>query len=117
MKTYAFSPTKHFSNELYIRQECLNTLISKTSDEKKIRIWQRELDNIEIEIAEFEWYRENSTYQVLTPYHEIVESVNLKRFEKEERENEWLGYLCLLFFPLLIIALPYWIWQGYQKGR
>jgi hypothetical protein len=63
MKTYAFVCTKHLSNELYIRQECLNTLISKTSDEKKIRIWQSELDRIEIEIAEFEWYMAEQTKQ------------------------------------------------------
>ena len=117
MKSYSFSPTKHFSNELYIRQECLTTLISKTSDENKIRIWQRELDGIEIEIAEFEWYKDNSTYQVLTPYNDIVESVNLKRFEKEERDSEWIGCLCLLCPPVLFFMIPYWIWQGYQKER
>ena len=117
MKSYSFSPTKHFSNELYIRQECLTKLISKTSDKNKIRIWQRELDGIEIEIAEFEWYKDNSTY-------EIVESDYSKRLEKEKRDREkeegdrnWVGCLGLLCPPLLFFIVPYWIWQNYQKGR
>jgi len=94
MKTYEFSPTKHFSNELYIRQECLNTLISKTSDEKKIRIWQIELDDIEIKIAEFEWYMAEQTKQ------EIAEK------QRQKKNNVIALIICLiLFMPGIIMGI------------
>jgi hypothetical protein len=121
MKTYAFSDTKHFSNELYKRQEWLNTLISKTSDENKIRIWQRELNDIEIEIAEFEWYLQNCTCQVLTPIDELpckengvpISKINLiEEWERKDYNITCLGWISLFFPPLIILwALLRWAHQ------
>ena len=120
MKTYVYG-SNYFSDELYIRQECLKTLISKTSDENKIKIWQRELDKIEVEIAEFEWYKENCTCQVLTPMYELpfkengvsIKKIDLiEQWERKDYNITCLGWISLFFPPLIILwALLRWTHQ------
>ena len=52
-------------------------------------------------------------------YSERFEKIerDRERFEKEECDRNWVGCLGLLCPPLLFFIIPYWIWQGYQKGR
>ena len=121
MKTYGYG-SNYFSDELYIRQRCLKNLIFNTIDEKKIKVWQRELDNIEIEIAEFEWYKKNYTCEILTQVQKSpCEKIGvpkreidlIERWERIDYSITQLGWISLLFPPLIILwAILRWIHES-----
>ena len=117
-----YSEQKQFVRSLTERRKILLNLIEEECNEEQRKIYKHMLCEIQVEIKlesrmssflKKEWNENDSL--ATNVENEISNNRQLQIIE--EQQDKWLGYVCLLFFPLLIITLPYWIWQGYQKGR
>ncbi len=112
-----YSEQKQFVRSLTERRKILLNLIEEECNEEKRKIYKHMLCEIQVKIKfesricsflKKEWNENDSLAK---------EPIIVENNEVEEQQDKWLGYLCILFFPLLIITLPYWVWKGYQKER
>ena len=99
------------------KHSLVNLIVHEMNVDKKNILEQKLFDlEIEIEIQSeisgeyYEIWQIQDEIEISNciSVEEIQNSIALKR---QQKDNEWLGCMCLLFPPLLIFALPYWLWK------
>ncbi len=110
-----YSEQKQLVRSLTERRKILLNLIEEECNEEKRKIYKHMLCEIQVEIKlesricsflKKEWNENESP---------ATGSIIVENNEVEEQQDKFLGYLCILFFPFLLIALPYLVWREYQK--